>query len=84
VEKRVVTNEATCGVYYWRKGSEFVRCAEQMIAKDIRTNGEFYIAPVYNELIAGGGLVDTYRIPAEAMHGLGTPEDLASYLARPA
>ena len=81
VEKRVVSDEATCGIYYWAHGSDFVRCAERMIAQDIRTNGEFYIAPVYNELIAQGGFVTTYRIPTEAMHGLGTPEDLRTYLA---
>ena len=80
-EKRVVSDEATCGIYYWRKGSDFVRCAERMIERERRTSGEFYIAPVYNELIAEGGRVTTYRIAPEAMHGLGTPEDLAAYLA---
>ena len=52
-----------------------------MIAKDIRTNGEFYIAPTYNEFIAEGADIMPYVIPANAMHGLGTPEDLEAYLA---
>lgn len=81
VEKQVVSDEATCGVYYWAEGSDFVRCAEEMIAAGERTNGEFYIAPVFNRLIKAGGLVTTYRVPSEAMHGLGTPEDLEKYLA---
>ena len=81
VEKAVISDQATCGVYYWARGADFVRCAERMIAKDIRTNGEFYLAPSYNELIAEGGLVTTYRVPVEVMHGLGTPEDLQAYLA---
>jgi len=45
-------------------------------------NGEIIKAPVYNYLIACGLKVGLYEIPASAMHGLGTPEDLDGYLAR--
>jgi NDP-sugar pyrophosphorylase family protein len=50
-EKRPISDIATCGVYWYRRGSDFVKYAEQMIEKNIRVNNEFYIAPVYNELI---------------------------------
>ena len=53
-EKRPISNIATCGIYWYRRGSDFVKYAKQMIEKDIRVNGEFYIAPVYNELIQDG------------------------------
>jgi hypothetical protein len=33
-------------------GCDYVRAAETMITKDLRVNNEFYVAPVYNELIA--------------------------------
>ena len=49
-----------------------------MIEKDIRTNGEFYVCPVFNELIGDGKRVYTY--PVAEMKGLGTPEDLENYL----
>ena len=39
------------GVYWWKKGSDYVKYAEQMIEKNIRTNGEFYVCPVFNEAI---------------------------------
>jgi len=77
-EKKVISNMATVGIYYYHKGSDYVRYAEQMIAKNIRVNGEFYVAPVFNEYIADGKVVLTH--PCEEMHGLGTPEDLAAYL----
>ena len=51
-EKRVISDEATVGIYYFRRGADFVRAAEEMIAADERINGEFYVAPVYNRLIA--------------------------------
>ena len=81
-EKRPISEEATCGIYYWKRGSDFVRCAENMIAQDSCVNGEFYVAPVFNEAIANGAKVVTYPIKASAMHGLGTPEDLEAYLAQ--
>ena len=78
-EKKPISNVATCGIYWYRKGSDFVRYAEQMIEKDIRVNNEFYIAPVYNELIEDGlSLIPFY---VHKMYGIGTPEDLNYYLS---
>ena len=82
VEKQVVSNEATVGIYNFRCGADFVRAAEAMIAKNVRVNGEFYVAPAYDELIAGGGSVGTWDV-GTGMHGIGTPEDLALFLANP-
>lgn len=77
-EKKPISNIATVGIYYWRKGSDYVKYAEQMITKNIRTNGEFYICPVYNEAIKDD---HKFRIKSiEKMWGLGTPEDLNHFL----
>ena len=51
-----------------------------MIDKNIRVNNEFYVAPVYNEMIEAGKKI-TYCDVGEKMHGLGTPEDLEKFLA---
>ncbi len=79
-EKEVISNCATTGLYYWRKGSDFVSDASNMIRKNIRTNNEFYVCPVYNETISRGGLVEIY--PIFQHHPIGTPEDLQKYLSR--
>lgn len=79
-EKDPISNVATAGIYYWSRSKDFVKSADSMIEKDIRTNNEFYIAPVFNELIKQGGQVVPYFI--ENMYGLGTPEDLRSFLER--
>jgi dTDP-glucose pyrophosphorylase len=42
-EKKPISNIATAGIYYWNKGSDYVKYAEQMIEKNIRTNNEFYV-----------------------------------------
>jgi NDP-sugar pyrophosphorylase family protein len=77
-EKKPISNIATCGIYWYRRGSDFVKYAEQMIDKNIRVNNEFYIAPVYNELIQDQKTLVPFYV--NKMWGLGTPEDLKSYL----
>lgn len=76
-EKKVISNEATVGIYYWSKGSEYVKYAERMIAKNIRVNNEFYVCPVYNEAIGDGKKIKIFHI--DKMWGLGTPEDLTYF-----
>ena len=77
-EKNPISDIATVGVYYWAKGSDYVKYAEQMISKNIRTNNEFYTCPTFNEAIADGKKIKTFNI--NKMWGLGTPEDLKYYL----
>jgi beta-phosphoglucomutase-like phosphatase (HAD superfamily)/dTDP-glucose pyrophosphorylase len=77
-EKDPFSDHATTGVYMWKRGSDFVKFAEQMISKNIRVNNEFYTVPVYNEAIADG-----LKITIEGckqMWGLGVPEDLEYFL----
>ena len=52
-------------------------CAQRMIDKNVRVNGEFYVAPVYNELLAQGGRILPYD--KLEMWSLGTPEDLEEF-----
>ena len=73
-EKKPISNLATCGIYYWRNGSDYVKYAEQMISNNIRVNNEFYVCPVFNEAIKDGKLIKTF--PVKNMWGIGTPEDL--------
>jgi HAD superfamily hydrolase (TIGR01509 family) len=77
-EKKVISNNATVGIYYWKKGSDYVKYAEQMIHKEIRTNNEFYICPVFNEAIGDGKKIRVKHI--DKMWGIGTPEDLNYFL----
>lgn len=77
-EKNPISNIATVGIYYWKKGSDYVKYAEQMISKNIRTNNEFYVCPVFNEAIGDGKKIRNKQI--QKMWGLGTPEDLDYFL----
>lgn len=77
-EKKPISDNATVGIYFWTKGSDYVKYAEQMIEKDIRVNNEFYVCPVYNEAVQDGKKIRIKDI--KKMWGIGTPEDLNYFL----
>lgn len=81
-EKEVISNEATVGIYNYARGIDFVTSAKKMIAANDRVNREFYVAPVYNYLIADGARVGTFNVGSEGggMYGLGIPQDLEAFL----
>jgi len=77
-EKRPISNIATVGIYYFKSGRYFVQGARQMMDKNLRVNNEFYVCPVFNEIIEAG--MSVYNYPIVEMKGLGTPEDLRTFL----
>ncbi len=77
-EKNPISDNATVGIYYWKNGCDYVKYAEQMIEKNIRTNNEFYVCPVFNEAILDNKKIKTFNI--EKMWGLGDPDSLKYFL----
>lgn len=84
VEKEVVSDEATVGVYHFRRGLDFVDAAQEMIEAGRRVQGEFYVAPVYNELLRRGSRLGVYNVGCvgDGMYGLGVPSDLRAFLSQ--
>ncbi len=85
VEKQVVSNDATVGIYNFRRGDEFVSAADKMIANNLRVNNEFYVAPAYNEMLHDGKQLALFNVGKvlDGMYGLGTPEDLKAFESLP-
>ena len=77
-EKQVISNLASTGHYYFDKGSDFVKYAEQMIADNVRVNNEFYVSGVYDFMLKDNKKVSNYTVDSFA--GLGTPTDLVAFL----
>ncbi|MCI6227338.1 MAG: glycosyltransferase family 2 protein [Clostridiales bacterium] len=78
-EKEVISNEATVGIYNYKHGADFVKYAHQMIEKNIRVNNEFYVAPVYNEMVEAGLKIGYHNVGSN-MYGIGIPEDLNYFM----
>jgi len=79
-EKEPISDIATVGIYMFKKGKFFVENALDMIVRNDRVNNEFYVCPVYNYLIASQKNIGIYNISFNAMHGIGTPEDLKIFI----
>ncbi|MGF1839405.1 glycosyltransferase family 2 protein [Vibrio atlanticus] len=85
IEKVVVSDEATVGIYNFSNGSDFCKYADYMVEQEIRSGGEFYVAPVYTYLAQSSAKVGVFNIGSEAdgMYGLGIPSDLELFTSMP-
>lgn len=83
VEKKVISDEATVGIYNFMKGSDFCKYADLMIKSGTKSNGEFYVAPVYTLMSLDSKKIGIHNIGSEnkGMHGLGIPSDLKIFLS---
>jgi hypothetical protein len=77
-EKQPISDRAVVGVFYARS-ADLLRTAIVSMMEDPakRVNGEWYLAPAYNEIIVRGLRVEQY--PVARMYGLGTPADLNEF-----
>lgn len=76
-EKKIISDTATVGIYYWKNGSDFVKYSKEMINNNIRTNNEFYVCPVYQQAINDGKKIKTFDVLN--YWSLGTPENLKEF-----
>jgi len=77
-EKEVISNNAVGGLYFYKRGAEFVKYANQMIEENRKVKGEYYICPVYNFFIKDGKKIGIDKNSKHTI--LGTPEDLEKYI----
>ena len=73
-EKEVISNHAVGGLYYYKRGKDFIKYSHQLINDDVRIKNEFYICPVFNYMIKEGGKVGIDKNTKHLI--LGTPKDL--------
>jgi dTDP-glucose pyrophosphorylase len=67
-EKVPISKNAIAGIYYFRRGADFVKSAMKMIMNDSNVNGSYYNSQVYNELILEGKSIKLVKIPVEKYH----------------
>jgi dTDP-glucose pyrophosphorylase len=79
-EKKPISNIANVGVYYWKRGKDFVKYTEEMISKNIRTNGEFFNSPAVNEAIKDNKRANVQMVAHDKFWCTGDPESLQYYL----
>lgn len=72
-----LNDHAVVASFWFAKGSDFVRCAEEMISANDRVNGEFYVDKIIHYCLKNG--LDTRVFEIERYIGWGTPKDYERY-----
>lgn len=62
-EKRPISNMASTGCCYFKKGADFVGAAFAVIEKDVNTQGQYYISATFNEMILNNRKIGVFEIP---------------------
>ena len=62
-EKRPISNMASTGCCYFKKGADFINACFAVIEKDAHTQGNFYISSTFNEMILDQKKIGIYEIP---------------------
>jgi dTDP-glucose pyrophosphorylase len=78
-EKKPISKQATVGLYWFASASLFLRAASDLMLKAGDPDKEFYVCPVYNELILQGGRIATWQIEARNYHNLSDPNGVRNY-----
>jgi dTDP-glucose pyrophosphorylase len=80
-EKRPISKNAIAGFYYFSRGKDFVDAAMSTIYKDSNVNGQYFIAPTFNELILQQKLVVSYQMQSHNYHPLHSQKRIDQYEA---
>ncbi len=78
-EKRPISRMATAGIYYYKRGDDFVSASKELIKKNAQTDGKFYICPVFNEMILKQKKLRIFEIESKCYFSLATPKGIESY-----
>lgn len=86
VEKEVISKFATVGIYGFSIAADFFEAYDNMVLRDFKVNGEFYVAPAYEfspKFRHPGAIAIDLGPVGSVMYGLGIPEDLERFLKQP-
>lgn len=78
-EKRPISKNAIAGLFFYRKGSFFVKSAMETIKKDSNYRGMYYISATINELILQNKSVGFWNIPTGKYECFYSPEKIKEY-----
>ena len=62
-EKRPISNIASTGCCYFKKGTDFVESAFAVIEKDVNTQGQYYVSSTFNEMVLNNKNIGIFEIP---------------------
>lgn len=82
-EKQEISKFCCTGLYYWRRSSDFCNIFEKYSKKSLDNvqAGEYYIAPMYNDLIQEGSDIRYTIIQPEEVIFCGVPSEYEDFIS---
>lgn len=78
-EKRPISRNAAAGFYYYKTAGDFFESARHMIMKRASVNGQYYICPVFNEMVLQQKTIGVYPIAKDQYFNLNHNSGMEAY-----
>lgn len=78
-EKKPISKNAIAGFYFYSRGVDFVEAAMNLIRKDTRIDGFFYLSLTLNELVLRGKVLKQFGIATQKYHSFYSPQKIKEY-----
>lgn len=78
-QKKPISLFATVGVFWFSTSRNLVESIKNMIRKDANVDGNFYVAPAFNEIILNQGKIGTVEIDTKRYHPLKTERQVHQF-----
>lgn len=78
-QHKPISKIATTGVFWFSRSADFIEAAKNTIRKNASSNGGFYIAPVFNELILKHKKIGVHEIDKTSYIPLKTIRQIQQY-----
>lgn len=78
-QRNPISKNATTGLFWYKHTSYFVESAKKMVLKNNKTDGRFFIAPTFNEMILNGHTIGVKMIESKIYFPLKNNEELRNY-----
>lgn len=81
-EKERISNLCSNGLYHFASKELFLSTFENAVKNDVKSKGEFYVAPLYNFLIQDGKDIRYLEVPLLNIDFCGTPDEYQALVDR--
>lgn len=81
-EKKVISDQATAGIFYFKNVETMLSCVEWSIINNVKTEGKFFIAPSLNKLITEDKAIGIYKIDIENYYRFATIVEATESIVR--
>ena len=78
-EKRVISRLGIAGLYYFRRGGEFIDAAKRVILNNNPVQGAFFVSQALNEMILETKKLGHYEIKQEEYYPLYSPQKIMEF-----